>query len=453
MSQVTQYDKFPQPKHISGPSYWNVLFNSAAQYPDNPTEEDKQDIISYIKNTVKRFTCANCVTNSLAFINNNPPTVYDKKSLVKWMCSLKNNANVHAGKPQINCDDFVNGSLGEECDSCNAVRPAAEAAAVTTVNKSLVTMPKLDANYLSVWNFQDRYPSLKKAMSYTGTTDIQPSVTQITTSPGVGSVPATVPVPTTNMNDLTSKYPSLSNFGLDLNDTGEPVVEELHGVLSALDNVYAVPAGWVGISPSQMNLAYTPEMLSNGISIVTQMYLTNAGSLLTSLLSSLSLIGISVVAKNNIANYDKLFIQNVAASLLFHTMNFLNPRIKDDVIPDLKKLFEGVMSLDTDKIKEALLFGDKDSSPKEGSTKHLLELMNAKNGAIDMKKLKDNPRDLRATHGNGLGGGGGSLTTDEFENMMSNGGPPSGGTPTNYNTLSDVHKKYDYILDNEFLNN
>jgi hypothetical protein len=202
-----------------------------------------------------------------------------------------------------------------------------------------------------------------------------------------------------------------------------------------------------------MNLAYTPEMLTNGISVVTQMYLTNAGSLLTSLISSLSLIGVSVVAKNNIANYDRLFIQNVAASLLFHTMNFLNPRIKDDVIPDLKKLVEGVMAMDTDKIKEALLFGDKESSDGGGNsnTRHLMELMNARNGTIDMKRLKDNPRDLRATHGNGLGGSGGSLTTDEFENMMSNGGPVSGGTPTNYNTLADVHRKYDYILDNDLL--
>jgi hypothetical protein len=65
-----------------------------------------------------------------------------------------------------------------------------------------------------------------------------------------------------------------------------------------------------------------------------------------------------------------------------------------------------------------------------------------------MKKMKGGGiRDLRTSSGNGLGSAGGSLTRDEIESMIEGDVTPS----SNFDTYSDVRKKYDYVLDNEFL--
>jgi hypothetical protein len=431
---------YPQDKAQAGKSYWGVLFNSAAKYSDNPTLQEQQEINSYIINTINRFTCDECISNSHEFIKKHPIDSRNKRALVKWLCELKNNANTHEGKETIDCNTFVSSSLVTEtvCETCDAVRKPKPVLALPKVQ-----MPVMDNKYLSVWEFESRYPSFKKAMSYTGT-EIQ-STTGTVASPVITTTTAS-PAPTTA--ELSTRYPSLAQFGLDDPDVPPgPVSEDLNGILKSLDNMYALPASMVGISPSQMNLAYTPEILSNGVSVITQMYLTNAGSMMTSLLASVSLIGISVFAKNSIANYDRLFIQNVAGSLLFHTMNFMNPRIKGDVLPDLKKLFEGLISMDVPKIKEALLFGEKTQGEGQDA-KHLIDMMNTKHGLVDMKKMKGGGmRDLRSTTGNGLGSGGGSLTRDEIESMIEGEVTPS----SNFDTYSDVRKKYDYVLDNEFL--
>lgn len=434
---------YPQDKETAGTHYWNVLFNTAAKFPDNPSLVERNDISRYITDTVNNFTCDNCVANAHAYIRAHPIDSTSKKALVKWLCGLKNNANQDAGKESIDCDLFVKNSLVVEptCETCSVVRKVTPKMVVPKV-----PMPALDSNYMNVWNFADRYPSLKRALAYTGT-EIQSTTTQAASvAPGVVTPVPAAPaaaggVPTTG--DLSNRYPSLSQFGIE-DDVPGPVSEDLNGILKSLDPMYSIPAAAVGVSPSQMNLAYTPEMLSNGVSVVTQMYLTNAGSMLTSLLASLSLVGISIAAKNNIANYDRLFIQNIAGSLLFHTMNFMNPRIKGDVLPDLKKLGEGLMKMDTAKIKEALLYGDKNSE-NNSDAKQLIRMMDNKHGKVDMEKL-----DLRTASGNGLGSGGGSLTKDEVDSMLASGGPPLSDN-TNFDTYSDVHKKYDHILDNEFL--
>jgi hypothetical protein len=433
---------YPQDKEVAGTHYWNVLFNSAAKFPDNPSVIEKNDITRYVTDTVNRFTCDNCVANAQEYIRNNPIDASSKKALVKWLCGLKNNANEDAGKEAIDCDLFLKNSLIVEpsCETCSATRKVVK----SVIPK--VPMPVLDQKYMNVWNFADRYPSLKRAMAYTGT-EIQSTTTSAAAAAPAQATPVTAapPGPPTS-NDLSNRYPSLAQFGIeDADGPPGPVSEDLNGILKSLDPMYTLPAGLVGISPSQMNLAYTPEMLSNGVSVITQMYLTNAGSMLTSLITSMSLVGISIAAKNNIANYDRLFIQNVAGSLLFHTMNFMNPRIKGDVLPDLKKLLEGLLKMDVPKIKEALLFGDKNSE-NNSDAKHLIEMMDNKHGKVDMKKM-----DLRSTSGNGLGSAGGSLTKDEIDAMLDGGGPPVHGNPTNYDTYADVHKKYEYMLDNEFL--
>jgi hypothetical protein len=434
------YNVYPQSKIEAGKHYWAVLFNSAAQYPEHPSRDDKVDQHNFIKSTIKRFTCQECIQHAFDFMRRHPADLDNRETLMKWLCSLKNNSNEHEGKDTIDCDQFILNSLNKEsgCKTCT-IQPIK----APSVNISIPKTPVIpltpavkksvsyDDDFDSVLSWDKRYPSLKQAIN------IESERVQAT---GNNAVVVAEP-PVGDPNYLASQYPSLA--GLDPIPTGTHHEEELDGIIKPLDSIYAGPANIMGIKPHEMNLAYTPEMLTNTVSLLTQIYLTNFGSLLTTLVSSLSLLGISVFAKNSLSHYDRMFIQNVTASLLFHNLNFINPRIKDEVVPHAQTFFEGVTSMNFDKVKEALLYGHKsESSAADKSAQELLEMLETKNGKIDMSKL-----DLRTKHGGS--GSSGSLSTNELEKML--GGKSSTPSNTNYSVLGQSQDKFSYILDNNLL--
>lgn len=453
---------FPENKSDAGKHFWHVLFNSAASYPDHPTKEDKTDTSNFIKSTIKRFTCQECIEHSFDYIRKHPIDTSDKESLMKWLCGLKNNANQNEGKETIDCDQFVMNSLNKEggCSSCT----------IEPIKSPVVTIPSIDKkpeivnktvptssppvyvphnnDYMNIWNWEQRYPSLKRSVSFIAAGQNEPmnggqGGGQQTPAPGLPQ----------NINQLQSKYPSLSNFDLDDEEDQQPQEEVMDGILTPIDSIYALPANFLGLKPYEMNLAYTPEILTNGISLISQMYLSSAGGLLTTLVTSVGLLGVSILARNGLSHYDRLFVQNTAASMLFHSLNFLNPRIKDELIPDLQKLAEGVMSMNVDKIKDALLFGHKsDEAISDERTKELIEQIEAKNGKIDMKKLLEGhgntPADLRSIAGKGKSKGSGSISRNEIDDMLKRHHGPSNA---NYSALADTSNKFDYILENDYL--
>jgi hypothetical protein len=442
LSTLTEYTKYPQPKEIAGKSYWQTLFNIAASYSDHPDRSEKIDMHNLIKSIISKFTCQECIQHAFEFMRRHPAELDNKESLTKWLCKLKNNSNRIEGKDEIDCDIFVMNSINREggCHSCS-IQPIK----APSVNISIPKTPSIpltpavkktveyDPGFESVLNWDKRYPSLKQAIN------IESERVQAT---GNNAVVVSPEPPIGDPNYLASQYPSLA--GLDPIPTGIPQEETLDGIIKPLDSIYAGPANIMGIKPHEMNLAYTPEMLTNTVSLLTQIYLTNFGSLLTTLLSSISLLGISVFAKNSMSHYDRMFIQNVTASLLFHNLNFINPRIKDEVVPHAQTFFEGVTSMNFDKVKEALLYGHKsESSAADKSAQELLEMLETKNGKIDMSKL-----DLRTKHGGS--GSSGSLSTNELEKMLG-GGKSSTPSNTNYSVLGQSQDKFSYILDNNLL--
>lgn len=456
---VQQTNVYPQSKEVAGTHYWSVLFNTAAQFPDSPTLEDKKDTSNFIKSTIKRFTCDSCIENAFDFIRKHPIDTDNRESLMKYICRLKNNANEHEGKQTIDCDQFVMNSLNKEagCSSCTIEPIKSPTVTIPSIGKqqdtvlatTAVALPKPstpvvytphDNNYMNIWNWENRYPSLKRSVSFIAAGQQQTEQPQQTGLPQ-------------NINQLQSKYPSLSNFDLDNDEDDQPHEEVMDGILTPIDSIYAVPANFLGLKPYEMNLAYTPEILTNGISLLSQMYLSNAGGLLTTLISSLGLLGVSIFARNSLSHYDRLFVQNTAASMLFHSLNFLNPRIKDELIPDLQKLSEGVMAMNVDKIKDALLFGHKsEGAITDEKTKELIEQIEAKNGKIDMKKLleghNDIPGDLRSILGKGKQKGSGSISRNDIDDMLKRHHGPSNA---NYSALADTSNKFDYILENDYL--
>lgn len=362
---------YPETKEESGKHYWAVLFNSAAKFPDDASRDKKLETQDWIKKTISNFTCQSCIHHAFDFMAANPIDMSSKENLMKWMCRLKNNANMHAGKRQVDCDDFVKNNLDKSggCKTC-AIVPEIKVdippAAVKPPATAIPTAKVEDLGNSSVWDWQQRYPSLKRSLQITPLSTTTTEVTQ-TVEP--------------SMSDLSERYPSLQGF----DDT--PVVqhEEMDGVLKPLDGLYSFPASLTEVKPYEFNLAYTPEMVANLSSLLSQMYLTNFGSLLTTVLGGLGLFGVSVLAKNSISHYDRLFIQNVVASLLFHSLNFINPRIKDEVLPAAQRFVEGLTTMNFEKVKGAVLYNYDNAG--QATPEELMAMMEA-GAVVDMDRLR-----------------------------------------------------------------
>lgn len=473
---------FPQSKEEAGRATWAVLFNYAAQYPQNPTRDQRLHANNYIKDNINAFVCKDCINHSYAYMSSNPIATENREALVKWLCGLKNHSNRNEGKPEIDCQEFYNNNIGPGCSTCSIIN-------TKEVYKPVAKKMDFNDDFFSVYAWEKRYPSLKKAFNFDGPP--QPGVNPNPTLSG-SSTPISGPA---NQESL-----STNPFTVGLDDFSKPVEEELDGVLKPLDGIYTFPAQMVGIKPSEFNLAYTPEMAANLITLLNQMFLTNFGSLFSTFVGGVGLLGVSIFAKNNLGHYDKLFLQNLTASMLFHTLNFINPRIKDEVLPSATEFFDGLMTMNFEKVKHAMLYnykGGNGDSPEE-----LLDMLRAgkgsglkvKNGIIDMDSLKQPKtsllgggasnsfqastiRDLQASSqsaydgrlgGVGSLGGGASnsgvLNKSDIERMFNSrakyrGNGTSmqdftysrsilGGYSPDFGMLDDAEQEFSYILDN-----
>lgn len=361
-------------KQELGPHYWKVLFSMASKYADYPTRSEKISMQNWLKTTISNFPCERCVKHSFEYIRDNPINVESRKDLIKWICSLKNHANEDEHKPTIDCeqyfqDNFLSNPSGE-CTSCSLINKPE-----TTILKQSTLSSDYDflsTSFFSEWDPSKKLPSLKSNFAFNS------SVTETTN----------------DMNgNITQTFPSLAYFDEFRGGQGQPVMvqnpngmtsspfnqqpqePELDGILKPLDSLYTFPSTVVGTKPSDLNLAYTPEFVANLVSLLNQIFLTNFGSLASISLSSVLLFGVSVFAKNNLSYYDRLFLQNLTASLFFHAINYVNPRTKDEIIPMAKQFFEGLTSMDVEKMKKSLLYDGKNTNEKKsGLDDSLLKL-------------------------------------------------------------------------------
>jgi len=103
-----------------GSATWTFLHSLAAYYPDNPTQQHKQDAVNIINGLSRLYPCAPCAEDLREDIPNNPPQVSNSKEFSEWMCRLHNRVNVKLGKPEFDCSKvFLRWKYGWEDGSCD----------------------------------------------------------------------------------------------------------------------------------------------------------------------------------------------------------------------------------------------------------------------------------------------------------------------------------------------
>lgn len=97
---------------VWGPNLWNYLHISTAHFPDNPTEQQKSDMISWICTLPVTIPCDTCRNHFKSYIDSNRHRLQyicgSKSQLFNFFVDIHNKVNQRKGKPEMSYDDAYN---------------------------------------------------------------------------------------------------------------------------------------------------------------------------------------------------------------------------------------------------------------------------------------------------------------------------------------------------------
>ena len=95
---------------VWGPHAWIFLHSITLEYPDNPTDEDKVNIVNFINSLSLVLPCQKCRINFGLHLEKYPLTnkvLESKTNLVKWMIDIHNCVNVTNNKKELSYEDSL----------------------------------------------------------------------------------------------------------------------------------------------------------------------------------------------------------------------------------------------------------------------------------------------------------------------------------------------------------
>jgi len=81
-----------------GPIVWDNMMLFATNYPNEPTNEDKTNMLQWLTLTMIFLPCPQCSMHAKLYVEKHPPNVSTKESLIKYIVEFHNYVNVSLGK-------------------------------------------------------------------------------------------------------------------------------------------------------------------------------------------------------------------------------------------------------------------------------------------------------------------------------------------------------------------
>ena len=89
---------------IWGPHAWIFLHSITLEYPDHPTNEDKQNMTNFINALKYVLPCHKCKINFNDHLQSHPLTnniLSSKSNLIKWLIDIHNSVNKLTNKKEL----------------------------------------------------------------------------------------------------------------------------------------------------------------------------------------------------------------------------------------------------------------------------------------------------------------------------------------------------------------
>lgn len=118
MVSQPQIPKIKIPPHVWGRAFWVAMHSVSFTYPDKPSRDDRDHVISFLRNISHLLPCKACC----AHFRNHLLTVdlervaSSRNNLVRFLVDIHNEVNVTAGKPTMTMDEVIEEYRREEGD-------------------------------------------------------------------------------------------------------------------------------------------------------------------------------------------------------------------------------------------------------------------------------------------------------------------------------------------------
>ncbi|KAI5397833.1 hypothetical protein KIW84_063594 [Lathyrus oleraceus] len=89
-------------KEDLGRATWTFLHTLAAQYPDDPTRQQKKDVKELVQILSRMYPCSECANHFNEVLRSNPVQSGSHAEFSQWLCHVHNVVNRSIGKP-ISC--------------------------------------------------------------------------------------------------------------------------------------------------------------------------------------------------------------------------------------------------------------------------------------------------------------------------------------------------------------
>ncbi|KAH7283660.1 hypothetical protein KP509_34G018400 [Ceratopteris richardii] len=111
----------PSSKEMLGRATWIFLHTLAAQFPQNPTRQQRRDVKELMAILSRLYPCKECADHFKEVLKANPVEADSGAELAQWMCRVHNIVNRSLGKPTFPCQrvDARWGALDCDEGACN----------------------------------------------------------------------------------------------------------------------------------------------------------------------------------------------------------------------------------------------------------------------------------------------------------------------------------------------
>ncbi|KAL2347446.1 hypothetical protein Fmac_001446 [Flemingia macrophylla] len=113
----------PVSKEELGRATWTFLHTLAAQYPDNPTRQQKKDVKELVQILTRMYPCSECADHFKEVVRANPVQTGSHAEFSGWLCHVHNIVNRSLDKPVFPCErvDARWGKLECEQKACEII--------------------------------------------------------------------------------------------------------------------------------------------------------------------------------------------------------------------------------------------------------------------------------------------------------------------------------------------
>lgn len=92
---------------IWGPGLWLALHTITLNYPHEPSNDQKEEIITFFKNLGNILPCYHCRKNYYEHLKDIPINANSKLELVNWLIDIHNDVNKYLNKPILSREEAL----------------------------------------------------------------------------------------------------------------------------------------------------------------------------------------------------------------------------------------------------------------------------------------------------------------------------------------------------------